>query len=156
MSQHSRNVATPSRGRRIGTSSKADLASQPKRSRGLRPRPSARPTKAALAAPARVRDLWVQVDRKEKRFELVLPELPGVVGTVFWDGDPGPSMVWFVEIGGNEALDEHLGVEDTGRPINAAKAAAEAVMLPMLTGHGKIALVKRLQASAPTTRRRRR
>jgi hypothetical protein len=152
MSQHSHNVAAANRGRRIATSSEADLASRPKRSRGSRPRPSARPTKAAPAAPARVRDLWVQVDREQKHFELVLPELPGVVGTVFWDGDPGPSMVWFVEIDGNEALDEHLGVEDTGRPINAAKAAAEAVMLPMLTGHGKIALVKRLQASAPTIR----
>jgi len=83
----------------------------------------------------RLRDLWIQTDADPRMFELSLPELPGVVGIVGADGDPGPSVIWFVEVDGKAPSDEHFGIGNSGASVDAAKAAVEDIMLAMLTTH---------------------
>jgi hypothetical protein len=113
------------------------------------PRRKSLHAKAASPHPRRVRDLWIQDDDRLS-FGLTLPELPGVVGNVVYDiGEPciPPCVWWFVEIGGMEPPTEHVGAIEAwnvSKAERAAKVAVEAIMLPMLSAQGKIALAKRL------------
>jgi hypothetical protein len=132
------------------TAAQTNLGSAPQPAKSPRPTARHRAIPIPTAGSPQLRRQWAQSWNRYRPlfFKLKLPELPRVVGYVEvceWEHPIGWSVDWFVRIDRKVPLPEHMGWIGWHDAVNAGKRAVEDVMLSMLSGHGKIALARRLQ-----------